>query len=160
MSASSPTRILIVEDEAVVALDIERRVTGLGYTIVATTDSAEEAIELAERERPDLVLMDIRLRGLMDGIEAGRQIRNEWRIPVVYLTAHADEPTLARAKETAPFGYILKPFDEQKLRVTLEVALAKHAREEIDERHRRDLLAVLDALPTGTVLVEIGRAHV
>ncbi|MCZ6508752.1 MAG: sigma 54-interacting transcriptional regulator [Acidobacteria bacterium] len=154
MSASSSTRILIVEDEAVVALDIERRVTGLGHTVVATTDTAEEAIELAERERPDLILMDIRLRGLMDGIEAGRQIRNEWRIPVVYLTAHADEPTLARAKETAPFGYILKPFDEQKLRVTLEVALAKHAREEIDERHRRDLLAVLDALPTGTVLVD------
>lgn len=151
---NAPARILIVEDEAVVALDIERRVVELGYKVVGKTATAEDSIKIAGRERPDLVLMDIKLRGLMDGIEAGRRIRDSWRIPVVYLTAHADEATLTRAKATAPFGYLLKPFDEQKLRVTLEVALAKSAGEKIEEEHRRDLRALLDALPTGTGLVD------
>lgn len=149
-----PTSILVVEDEAVVALDIERRLVALGYRVAAKTATGEEAIKIAGRERPDLVLMDIHLKGPMDGVEAGRRIRESWRIPVVYLTAHADEPTLERAKETAPFGYVLKPFDEQKLRVTLELALAKSADEAREERHRRDLRALLDALPTGTVLVD------
>ncbi|MDH3402865.1 MAG: sigma 54-interacting transcriptional regulator, partial [Acidobacteriota bacterium] len=159
MTDSAPpptTRILIVEDEAVVALDIERRVRELGYDVAGTAAAAEEAVRLAERERPDLVLMDIRLRGIMDGIEAGRQIRAAWGIPVIYLTAHADEATLARAKETAPHGYLLKPFDEQKLRVALEVALARHERDRVVRRYGSDLEAVLDALPNGAVLVDPG----
>jgi DNA-binding NtrC family response regulator len=150
----SKTRILIVEDEAVVALDIERRVRDLGYAVAGTAAAAEDALRIAERERPDLVLMDIRLRGIMDGIEAGRQIRSQWGIPVIYLTAHADEATLQRAKETAPHGYLLKPFDEQKLRVALEMALARHERDQLAERYGRDLEAVLDALPNGAVLVD------
>ncbi len=153
MTSRSGTRILIVEDEAVVALDIERRVRDLGYAVAGTAASAEDALKIAELERPDLVLMDIRLRGIMDGIEAGRQIRSQWGTPVVYLTAHADEATLARAKETAPHGYIIKPFDEQKLRVALEVALARHERDRLSEGYRRDLEAILDALPNGAVLV-------
>lgn len=154
MTPRSETRILIVEDEAVVALDIERRVRDLGYGISGTAATAEEALKIAERERPDLVLMDIRLKGLMDGIEAGRQIRSQWGIPVVYLTAHADRATLERAKETAPHGYVLKPFDEQKLRVALEVALARHERDRLADRYGRDLEAILDALPNGAVLVD------
>lgn len=154
MTPQAETRILIVEDEAVVALDIERRVRDLGYAVAGTAAAAEDALRIAARERPDLVLMDIRLRGIMDGIEAGRQIRSQWGIPVIYLTAHADEATLARAKETAPHGYVLKPFDEQKLRVALEVALARHERDQLVERYGRDLEAVLDALPNGAVLVD------
>ena len=154
MTADKPLRILIAEDEAIVALDIERCARSLGYEVVATTATAEEAVRIAGRERPDLILMDVRLRGAMDGIEAGRKIRDAWALPVVYLTAHADDSTVARAKETAPYGYLLKPFDEQKLRVTLELAIAKHTHEQAAERHRHDLLAVLNALPIGTILVD------
>lgn len=155
MSASRPaTSVLVVEDEAIVALDIERRLKNLGYAVAGTASTAQEAVRLAAQESPDLVLMDIRLRGSTDGIEAGRQIREQYAIPVVYLTAHADEQTLARAKATAPHGYVIKPFDEEKLRVTLELALAGHARETAEAAHRRELTAVLDALPMGAAFVD------
>lgn len=133
-------KLLIVEDESIVALNIQRRLEGLGYSIVATTSSGEEAIALAEEACPDLVLMDIKLEGNVDGIEAAAQIRRRFQIPVVYLTAYTNEETLNRAKLTEPYGYILKPFEARDLATTIEVALYKHQMEQ-QLREREQWLA-------------------
>lgn len=122
-------KILVVEDERVVARDIEKRLKKLGYIVPASVASGEEAIEKVAELRPDLVLMDIRLKGRMDGIEAAEQIRADFNTPVIYLTAYADEVTLQRAKVTEPFGYIVKPFDERDLHVAVEVALSRRLSE-------------------------------
>ncbi|MBW4528893.1 MAG: response regulator [Phormidium tanganyikae FI6-MK23] len=122
-------RILVVEDERIVARDIEKRLKKLGYVVPASVASAEAAIEKVAELRPDLVLMDIRLKGQMDGIEAAEQIRAKYETPVIYLTAYADEATLQRAKATEPFGYIVKPFDERDLHVAIEVALRRQLSE-------------------------------
>ncbi len=119
-------QILIVEDEGVVAMEIEARLKNLGYAVAAVASSGEEAIEKAVETHPDLVLMDIKLRGGMDGVEAAEQIRARFDIPVIYLTAHADNDTLRRAKVTEPFGYIIKPFEERELYTNIEIALYKH----------------------------------
>jgi CheY-like chemotaxis protein len=103
-------QILVVEDEGIVALHLAQRLEGLGHTVPLVVGSGVEAVRQAVAVRPDLVLMDIHLQGEMDGIEAAKQIRAQGDIPVVYLTAYADEPTLQRAKITEPFGYVLKPF--------------------------------------------------
>jgi CheY-like chemotaxis protein len=119
-------RILVVEDETIVSLDIQNRLRMLGYEVVGAAVSGEEAIEKAGLHRPDLVLMDIMLDGNMDGIAAAERIRGRLHIPVIYLTAHADTYTLHRAKVTEPFGYILKPFEERELHGHIEIALYKH----------------------------------
>jgi CheY-like chemotaxis protein len=152
-AAADRARLLVVEDEAVVAIDVRGHLERLGYEVLAVADTGEEACRLAAELAPDLVLMDIQLRGAMDGIEAGAQIRRELSLPVIYLTAYADEETLARAKTTGPHGYVLKPFDERDLHVTLEVALHKHRLERRLEDSHQELLAVLDALSMGAVLV-------
>lgn len=132
--------ILVVEDEAVVAMDIEAVLQDLGYTVVGTAATGEEAISKAAEHHPDLVLMDIRLRGAMDGIEAARQIRVQAATPIVYLTAFADEEIITRAKITEPFGYILKPFQARELHSNIEMALYKQAMEN-RLRESRDSLA-------------------
>ena len=119
-------RVLIVEDESLIAEEINDRLTRLNYEVVGIEDTAERAWTTANTTRPDLVLMDIRLKGEMDGIQAADRIRRELNIPTVYLTAHNDAATLARAKETQPLGYLLKPFQERDLFVTLEIALHRH----------------------------------
>lgn len=121
------TQILIVEDETVVAMDMEGILDSLGYDVAEIVSSGEEAVQKAEEIHPDLVLMDILLEGDMDGIEAAQQISERFNIPVVYLTAHSDEKTLQRAKLTGPYGYIIKPFGE--VRATIEMALYKHKME-------------------------------
>ena len=108
-------RILVVEDESIVALDIQCRLESLGYEVPATVASGEQAVEQADALRPDLVLMDIQLQGRMDGVEAADQIRQRFGILVIYLTANADHPTVQRAKVTEPFGYLIKPFEEREL---------------------------------------------
>lgn len=123
------SRILIVEDESIVALNIKNRLEALGYIIVATTSSGESAIQIAQENNPDLVLMDIKLKGVIDGIEAATQIWNRFQIPVVYLTAYSDEETVERAKVTEPYGYILKPFEAKDLGTTIEISLYKHQME-------------------------------
>ncbi len=119
-------RILVVEDERVVAMDIKDMLESLGYDVPATVAFAEKAIEQAEALSPDLVLMDIQLQGEMDGIEASEQIRQRFDIPVVYLTGNGDSPTIKRAKITEPFGYLLKPFEERNLETAIEMAIYKH----------------------------------
>jgi PAS domain S-box-containing protein len=121
------TRILIVEDESIVAKNIESRLKRLGYDVPAIVSTGKEAIKKAKELALDLVLMDIVLKGDMDGIEAAEQIYNRFDIPVVYLTAYSDDSTLERAKVTEPYGYVLKPFDVGSLRSAIEIALHKHA---------------------------------
>lgn len=129
-----PIRVIVVEDEAIAALDLTRRLRGLGYEVAGRAARGQQAIELAGQARPDLVLMDIHLQGDMDGIAAARRIRDQFRIPVVFLTAYSEETTLSRAKLAEPFGYVLKPFEDRELRLSIEIALYKHQAEE--EIHR------------------------
>jgi PAS domain S-box-containing protein len=119
-------KIMIVEDELIVAKNIENHLRKIGYEVIAIVDSGEEAIARAAETKMDLVLMDIKLTGEIDGVEAARQINNRFQTPVVYLTAYADDETLQRAKVTAPFGYIIKPFESKKLHTTIEIALYKN----------------------------------
>jgi signal transduction histidine kinase/AmiR/NasT family two-component response regulator len=121
--------ILIVEDEAIVAEDLASKVRQLGYAVVGTTMTGEEAVELVRQLRPSLVLMDIRLAGAMDGIAAAKAIHMECKVPVLFLTAHSDADTITRARQAEAFGYILKPFNERDLRIQIEMALYKHATE-------------------------------
>ena len=120
------SQVLVVEDERIVAKDIQNRLKRLGYFVPGVVSSAEEAIKAAELTRPDLALIDIRLKGAMDGIELAQQLRVRFEIPAVFLTAYADGPTMERAKKTEPFGYLVKPFDEKELQTTIEMALHNH----------------------------------
>ncbi len=122
----SKATVLIVEDEAIVATDLTRKLQRLGYEVVGIASEGEEAVALALSLRPQLVLMDIRLEGSMDGIAAAEAIRSRYDVPVIYLTALSDAATLARAKLTDPFGYILKPFEERELAAQVQLALYKH----------------------------------
>ncbi|VVB88280.1 Chemotaxis protein CheY [uncultured archaeon] len=135
-------RIVVVEDERIVAEHIREILENLGYSIVAVASSGEKAIKEAEEKHPDLVLMDIVLKGEMDGIEAAKQIRMHYDIPVVYLTAYSDEKILERAKITDPFGYIIKPFNERELQINIEIALYKHK----TERELKESNQWLDAM--------------
>jgi two-component system, response regulator PdtaR len=119
-----PAQILIVEDERIIAVELKRRITRLGYAVVAIASSGAEAVERAQALCPDLVLMDIGLPGTMTGVEAGSHIWEELKIPVIYATAYADEQTLAQVKTPQPVLIIRKPFDPSQLRSTIEEALA------------------------------------
>jgi len=125
----SDLRIMIVEDELIVADDIQNCLQSLGYSVVATVSSGEQSIKKAQELRPDLVLMDIILKKEMDGIEAAEIIIKNFNIPVIYLTAHSDEATINKAKITEPYGYLLKPFNERDLLTNIEIALYKHKME-------------------------------
>ncbi len=120
------TKILVVEDESIVAKDIQTRLKNLGYTVCGVTSTGADAVKKAVDLRPDLVIMDIMLKDEMDGITASEKIRKLCNIPVIYITAYGDENTLNRAKITEPFGYILKPFEERELHINIEIALYKH----------------------------------
>jgi CheY-like chemotaxis protein len=142
----SSERILIVEDESVVALDLRQRLENLGYQVVGHATRWEKGVQLALETNPDLIMMDIKLRGGLDGIEAAQQIRAERDVPIVFLTAFADQETIRRAALTGPFGYLLKPFDEQLLSINIEVALYKHRMERaLRESEERYELAIRGA---------------
>jgi two-component system cell cycle sensor histidine kinase/response regulator CckA len=155
------TTILVVEDEGLVALGLKQALQRAQYRVPAMASSGEEAIELARRIGPDLVLMDIQLKGSMDGVSAAELIWEETEVPIVYLTAHADETTMARARQTAPFGYLLKPFQERELQLTIEMALYKHRLDlqvrESEERYRTLFnqvpIGLFRCRPDGTLLM-------
>jgi len=150
----NPTpRILVVEDEAIVALDIEQQLAGLGYEVVATARTGEDACRLAEQQRPDLVLMDIHLAGAMTGIDAATQIHQTLDVPVVFLTAYSDAGTLESAKQAEPHGYVVKPFEARHLHSTLQMALYKSQLDNQLQRSHDDLRAILDAQRQGTVML-------
>jgi CheY-like chemotaxis protein len=119
-------KIMIVEDEGIVTLDLQGQLMGLGYSVAAVATSGEEAIRKADETRPDLVLMDIRLKGDMDGIEAARAIQARFHIPVIYITALTDVDTRQRSDLAEHFGYLVKPMEEAELRAAIEAVLRQH----------------------------------
>lgn len=149
-----PTRILIVEDETIVALDIQDRVSDLGYKVAGVADRGDEALALVASTQPDLVLMDIRLKGRMDGIEAAEEIRQRWRIPVVFLTAFSEDSTLQRAKVTEPFGYLIKPFEDREIQAAIEMALYKHQAEQRLRESERRYATTLRSIGDGVIATD------
>ncbi|MBU7586633.1 MAG: response regulator [Nostoc sp. TH1S01] len=143
--------ILVVEDESIVAKDLQNRLRKFGYTVQAIASSGQEAINKAVEISPDLVLMDIRLKGQMDGIQAAEEIHKYLDIPIIYLTAYADENTLERAKITEPFGYLLKPFKERELKTNIEIALTKHKLEKELKRNQKWLSTLLNSISDGVI---------
>jgi PAS domain S-box-containing protein len=143
-------RVMIVEDEALVALDLERHLDRAGYECVGVADEHDEALALFKVTQPDLVLMDIFIRGQLDGIDTARDIAALADTPVVFLTAFADDATVKRASDTSPYGYLLKPFDERTLAATLAIAAERHAA----DTNARTLSAAVEAATIGILLVE------
>lgn len=133
------TSVLVVEDESIVAKDIQQSLIKLGYNVVGTASTGEKALAVANELKPDIILMDIMLKGPMSGIDTAAEIKKDLGIPVIFLTAYADENTLSKAKVTEPFGYIIKPFKEIDLHTSIEMALYKHGKEK-DIVKERDLL--------------------
>lgn len=130
------TRILIVEDEFIIANEIKGMLEDLGYDVLNIAAQGKDAIQKAKENKPDLVLMDIMLKGEVDGIQAAEEIRSCFSVPIIYLTAYANKEILERAKVTTPFGYLLKPFKDRDLHIAIEMALYKHK----VEREREKLL--------------------
>ncbi len=149
-------QVLVVEDEGIVAKDIENTLKKLGYAVPAIASSGEEAIKKATETLPDLVLMDIVLEGYMDGVEAAEQIRDRFDIPVVYLTAYTDNKTLQRAKITEPYGYILKPFSERELYTAIEMALYKHQMERKLRESEQWLVTTLKSIGDAVIATDAG----
>lgn len=131
-------KIVIVEDESIVAKDIQNSLKNLGYSVPAVVSSGEKAIEVVHKYQPNLVLMDIMLKGEMSGIEAAKIIKEKFEVPIIFLTAYADEDTIEKAKLSFPYGYIIKPFKEKELETTIEMALNKYA-EDVEIRKERDM---------------------
>ena len=119
-------KILIVEDEGIVALNLQHRLQHMGYEVAGVADSGEQSLALVARKAPDLVLMDIHIKGGIDGIEVAQRIGQTNSVPVVYLTDYSEDTTLERARRTRPYGYLIKPFNERDLRVTIERAIRRH----------------------------------
>lgn len=143
------TAVMIVEDERIFARDLQQQLRSLGYDSSASAASGEEALALARRRKPDVVLMDVHIKGAMDGVATAELLRAEHDVPVIFLTAHADDRTLGRATSTGPHGYLLKPIKPAELRTTIEIAIAKHRAEHALRvantalQHERDRSAVL-----------------
>lgn len=145
------TKILVVEDESIVARDIRNMLVGLGYEVTAVVSGAMAAIQKAQETFPDIVLMDVMLQGETTGVEAAEQIYTKFSIPVVYLTAYADSTTVQQAKKTEPFGYIIKPFEERELQTTIEIALYKYKMQmELKDRERW-LSTILKSIGDGVI---------
>jgi len=131
-------RIMVVEDEAVISMEIQERLTKMGHSVCGTAASGDEAVSVATAKRPDLILMDVQLRGEVDGVQAAKQIHDLIAIPVIYLTAFADDRTVERAKLTEPFGYLIKPFSEKELYAAIEMAIYKNSMEaRVQDSERR-----------------------
>jgi len=139
-------RVMVVEDEALVAAAIESCLKNLGHQVAASAASGEEAVRKAVALDPDLILMDIRLKGRIDGIEAATRIGQALHIPVVYLTAHSDDETLVRARTTEPYGFILKPFDEKILKAVIQMTLYRSVTQARVRRGRDHLNRLLDSI--------------
>lgn len=138
------TNILIVEDESIVAKDIQHSLIKLGYSVVGIASSADKALEILRTEQPGIVLMDIMLKGELNGIQTAEIIRKQYAIPVIFLTAYADESTLAKAKISEPYGYIIKPYKEIDLQTSIEMATYKHQKEQEVLRERDFLFSVVE----------------
>ena len=148
-------RLLVVEDEAIVAADLEDRLNRMGYNVVGIAESGEEAIQKSRDLKPDLVFMDIMLKGEMDGIEAAAVMREGQSVPVIFLTANSNDTIINRAKVSEPFAYLLKPFDERHLKINIEMSLYKHRMEVERETLILELQEALAKVKTLTGLLPI-----
>jgi PAS domain S-box-containing protein len=148
ITSKSNTQVLVVEDEYILAINLQETLESLGYVVVDIADSGEAAIEKAKELHPNLILMDIRLQGEIDGIQAAEEIWDTLQIPVIYVTGHSDQSTVERATLTFPFGYILKPIREQELYVAIQTALNRYEREQF-------LSTVLKGMGDGVVVVDL-----
>ena len=138
-------KILIVEDESIVAKDIQVTLEKLGYDVVGTIAEGEKVLDIVKDKTPDLILMDIMLKGKMTGIDTSIQIHKEVSVPIIYMTAYADKDTLSKAKMTQPHGYIIKPYKEVDLRTTVEIALYKHKKEDKIKKERDLYYSIIKA---------------
>jgi PAS domain S-box-containing protein len=150
-----PAKILVVEDEGIVAKDIENRLQKFGYDVCGTVATGEEAIAKVDELKPDLLLIDIHLRGAMDGIALAQIVHYSFELPIIYLTANADELTLNRAMATEPFGYILKPFKEQELKLAIEITLNKYLKEKKLKQDQHWLSTVLKSIGDGVITSDL-----
>ena len=148
-------RILIVEDEAIVAKDIELRLKEMGYDVTGMVATGEKALTILSTIPTDLVLMDINLKGKMDGIDTASLVRKTHDIPVVFLTAYADGPTFERAKLTDPFGYILKPFEERALQIHIEIAFHKYQGEKRIKSREKWIESVLNSINSAVIATDM-----
>jgi AmiR/NasT family two-component response regulator len=149
--------VLIVEDEAIVAQDLRQTLAEQGFDAFAVAASGEEALAQAAARRPDVVLMDISIQGQLDGIAAAKALRERFGVPIIYLTAYADERTLERAKSTEPFGYLLKPVKSRDLKISIELALRRHGHEERLARSVEDERLTRQQLDAGERLAALAR---
>lgn len=148
---NQPARILVVEDESIVAFNLQQRLSMLGYDVPAIAVSGQESIDLVSQMQPDLVLMDIHIQGDMDGIEVAAKLRETHAVPVIYLTAYSEDSTLDRARKTQPYGYLLKPFSERELHATIQMAFERQRLENELNDSRRLLQQALDAASLGVM---------
>jgi PAS domain S-box-containing protein len=146
-----PSRILVVEDESIVAFNLQQRLSQLGYDVPAIAVSGDECMEMFSKTQPDLVLMDIHIQGDMDGIEVASRLRETHSAPVIYLTAYSEDSTLERARQTRPYGYLLKPFSERELHATIQMAFERHKLEVELVDHQRLLQQALEAASMGVL---------
>lgn len=146
--------ILVIEDESIVSKDIQLSLKKLGYNVCGSASTGEDAVGMAVSEEPDLILMDIMLKGKLNGIETAHMIREKVDVPIIYLTAYADESTLNKAKITEPYGYIIKPFQEIDLHTSIEMALYKHSKEKEKKQEVDKLISVLDSDSNGYLFVK------
>ena len=151
----SKGQILVVEDEFITASDIKRSLVKMGYDVPATVDNGPGAIEKAGEHKPDLVLMDINLIGPMNGIEAAKEIRERYGIPVIYLTAQSDDATVEKAVSSDPFGYIIKPLEERTLKTNIQMALYKNALEKKLKEQDRIIRTLINTTSDGAVLLDL-----
>src|SRR5579871_163694 len=142
-------KLLIVEDEPIVALDLQQEVEQLGCEVVGLAESADEALVAAEICRPDLALMDVRIVGSMDGIQTARLLRTAYQVPVIFLTSYSDEATIGRAVKETPYGYLTKPFKSRELKATLRVALHKASVDASERAELEQLAATVSGVPVG-----------
>ncbi len=147
--------ILIVEDETIVALEIKERLESSGYVVIASVTTAEEAIRYCDTESPNLVLMDIMLNGEIDGIDCAKHIYENNNIPVIFLTANSDSNTLKKAMDTSPYGFIVKPFNERDLLISIDIALDRHEIEKQLKETKQLLYTILRCMSDGIVAVDL-----
>jgi len=147
--------ILIVEDELLAAESLRRILHRLGYEVCGIAQTGVESLAMARQSNPDLILMDIALQGEMDGIEAAGRIFHSLEIPVIYLSAYGDEATVARAKETEPLGYLVKPYSEEELRIAIELAFSRNQRDRALSRHKQWLTTMLESIGEGIIAVDV-----
>jgi two-component system cell cycle sensor histidine kinase/response regulator CckA len=150
--------VLIVEDERIIARDLQQTLAAMGYDAFAIASSADEALSRASERCPDLVLMDIRIKGPRDGIETATLLRGRFGVPVVYLTAHADEATIQRAKHSEPYGYLMKPARSAELRSTIEISIHKHGAEKQLRDRERWFSTTLRSIADAVITVDLAGA--